>query len=486
MILFDTNAVNLLPPDSARADIIRKLRESGHHRVAVPWMVLEEMAAHQAKHYPDRYASVESVVEKLQEVLPWELDSYLEPIDLERLLNHWRSAYKEIFEVIDTSGDSALKALAREAMALPPAKRSKDRSEGARDVAIWFSILEFLRENPEEHIYFVTDNTSDFGDGLTYKYPMNDDLRGLEDRLTRLANFDEVISRFTKEVSGGDAKIAAESLLSSAPIQSQLAQAAVEILGSPAGFLGIDDNGTEVQWSKWVTSPEMELLGVTDAVGHEIESDVWYTAKARLLLYGVAADGDDTLSVACAWEAKLLFSASGEDQPPTLLTPEDPSPPDLTDERHKEAFATLKKRAAATNKQALTKLSQQITDTMPKYGIIDLMGSANPAQQMAASLPKLDIAGILPSMKLVQQMADAMSKYDVAGLMGSANLAQQMAVSLPKLDIAGISPSLNLIQQMADTMPKYDVSGFANLARATESSAGEGAESEGDEGGEED
>ncbi|MFJ6784802.1 hypothetical protein [Streptomyces yangpuensis] len=45
MIIFDTNAVNLLPPTGLKADIIRKLRQSGHYRVAVPWMVLEELAA---------------------------------------------------------------------------------------------------------------------------------------------------------------------------------------------------------------------------------------------------------------------------------------------------------------------------------------------------------------------------------------------------------------------------------------------------------
>ncbi|MFF7581288.1 hypothetical protein ACFZBE_41285 [Streptomyces sp. NPDC008061] len=52
MIIFDTNAINYLSPDSVTADIIQKLRESGHYRVAVPWMVLEEMAAHQATIYP--------------------------------------------------------------------------------------------------------------------------------------------------------------------------------------------------------------------------------------------------------------------------------------------------------------------------------------------------------------------------------------------------------------------------------------------------
>jgi rRNA-processing protein FCF1 len=46
LIIFDTNAFNLVSPDSVKADIIHKIRKSGHQRVAVPWMVLEELAAH--------------------------------------------------------------------------------------------------------------------------------------------------------------------------------------------------------------------------------------------------------------------------------------------------------------------------------------------------------------------------------------------------------------------------------------------------------
>jgi hypothetical protein len=453
LIIFDTNAVNLLPANGPRADIIRKLRESGHHRVAVPWMVLEEMAAHQAAYYPDRHKSAVTVLQKLREVLPWELERSLEPLDLERLLNHWRDTYLEIFEVIDTSGDIARNALAREAMALPPAKRNKDHSEGARDVAIWFSILEFLKENPEEHICFVTNNTNDFGDGTAYTYPMDEDLRGLEGRLTRLADFDQVVSQFTKEVSGTDAETAAGDLLRSFPIQSRLAQTAVEILSSPTGFVGMGATDVVVQWRSWMTSPEAELLSVTDVVGHEIEGDIWYTANARWLLYGVATDGNDTQSIACVWEVKVLFSASEEDQTPTLLTPGEPSLPDMADERCAEALKRLKERAADAARRTLANLSAHSS-----------AAGSYLAQQMAASMPTLDIAG----------------------LMGTANLAQQMAAAMPKLDIAGLLPSVNLAQQIAASMPKYDVSGLAHLARATESSSDDETESNKDEETEED
>lgn len=115
-------------------------------------------------------------------------------------------------------------------MALPPAKRAKDHSEGARDAAIWFSILEFLKQNPEEHVCFVTDNTSDFGDGTVYPYPLNEDVRGLEGRLTRLKDFDQVVSQFTKEVSGKDAEAAAGLLLRSQAVRERVAQTAAEIL----------------------------------------------------------------------------------------------------------------------------------------------------------------------------------------------------------------------------------------------------------------
>ncbi|MFF4444554.1 hypothetical protein [Streptomyces sp. NPDC001502] len=69
----------------------------------MPWMVLEEMAAHQTKLYPVKYEAVTHTLDKLRALLPWELKSTLEPLDLERLMNHWRDVYGEIFEVIETS-----------------------------------------------------------------------------------------------------------------------------------------------------------------------------------------------------------------------------------------------------------------------------------------------------------------------------------------------------------------------------------------------
>ncbi|MFJ9909895.1 PIN domain-containing protein [Streptomyces sp. NPDC101152] len=198
-------------------------------------------------------------LDKLREILPWELKSSLESLDLERFLDYWRHAYGEIFEVIETSDAAIRRAYQREAMALPPAKRNKDRSEGGRDAAIWFSILDFLEQNPDQHVYFVTDNTSDFGDGTTYPYPMNEDIRGLENRLTRLDNFAQVVSKFTQEVSGKDAETAAAKLLASPSVRNGVAEAASG-LSTLSGYTGLGD-GDAVLVRPWTSRP-----GVTSYV----------------------------------------------------------------------------------------------------------------------------------------------------------------------------------------------------------------------------
>ncbi|MFC8583664.1 PIN domain-containing protein [Streptomyces sp. NPDC057217] len=378
MIIFDTNAVNLLPPESLRADLIRKLRQSKHHRVAVPWMVLEEMAAHQAHHYPDKHQAVLNTLAKLDAYLPWTPESSLEPLNLERLLDHWRDAYREIFEVIETSDAAIRRASQREAMALPPTKRAKDHSEGGRDAAIWFSVLEFLDQNPEEHVWFVTDNSTDFGDGVTYKYPMNEDIRGPEDRLHRLENFAQVVSRFTTEVSGADAEAAAAELLKSAAVRDRVAQTAMD-LSSLTGFAGLGDGEAAEDWYAWLAQPEVELLSIADITGHEIENDVWYTANVQWMLYGPAVDEVEAPVgyIACVWSMKVLFSAR-DDEAPTLLTSEEPSPPDTGDETCMRVLQALKKRVSDIVAGAKRRVHTPVERML--------------AEQLAPTLAKLDTA----------------------------------------------------------------------------------------------
>jgi hypothetical protein len=491
LIIFDTNAVNHLPPSSPRADLIRKLRQSKHHRVAVPWMVLEEMAAHQARLYPDKYHAVLNSLAKLRAYLPWEPESLLEPLDLERLLDHWRDAYRDIFEVIET-GDAAIRrGFQREAMALPPAKRVKDHSEGGRDAAIWFSVLEFLEQNPDEHVWFVTNNSSDFGDGSAFRYPMNEDIRGLEHRLTLLKDFDQVVSHFTKEVSGADAEAAAAELLKSSSVRDRVAQTAMD-LSSLTGFVGLGDGETAEEWYAWLAQPEVELLSVTDVTGHEIESDVWYTANAQWLLYGPAVDEVEAPVgyIACVWSMKVLFSAR-DDEAPTLLTSEEPSPPDTGDESCMRILQALKKRVAdivagakrrALSVQTPTQrlIAEQLAPSLAKLDTatnqLALQAAARQAalingpaerlaRQMAAQMKLLDT----PGQRLAQQAADQLKLINTP----AQRLARKMvADQLALID----NPVHRLAQQIADSMPKLDIAANLHQPSGRDEAVDEGVE----------
>ncbi|KQX77039.1 MULTISPECIES: PIN domain-containing protein [unclassified Streptomyces] len=475
MIIFDTNAVNHLSPVSPRADLIRKLRQSKHHRVAVPWMVLEEMAAHQARLYPDKYHAVLNSLAKLRAYLPWEPESSLEPLDLERLLDRWREAYREIFEVIETSDAAIRRGFQREAIALPPAKRVKDHSEGGRDAAIWFSVLEFLEQNPEEQVWFVTNNSSDFGDGSAFRYPMNEDIRGFEDRLTLLTDFDQVVSRFTKEVSGADAEAAAAKLLKSAAVQDRVAQTAMD-LSSLTGFVGLGEGESAEEWYAWLAQPEVELLSVTDVTGHEIESDVWYTANAQWVLYGPAVDEVEAPVgyIACVWSMKVLFSAR-DDEAPTLLTSEEPSPPDTGDESCMRILQALKKqvadivagakrRALAVQTPAERLIAEQLAPSLAKLDTatnqLALQAAARAAlintpaqrlaQQMAAQLKLINT----PGQRLAQQAAEQLKLINTP----AQRLARQVVADQLKLID---NPVQRLARQVTDSMPKLDIA--ANL-----------------------
>ncbi|MFE0462557.1 PIN domain-containing protein [Kitasatospora sp. NPDC058965] len=440
MIIFDTNAVNLINPDSSRADIIRKLRRSGHHAVAVPWMVLEEMVAHQAKQYMARHQAVVKALTTLKQVMVWDLKGGVEEIDLERFQEHWRRLYGEIFDVIETSGKAARKALAREALALPPARQGEKKAEGGRDAAIWFSILEYLEANPGKEVCFVTNNHKDFGDGTTYPYPMDQDLSPYQGRLTRLKNFDEVVAQYTTTVSGKDAGAAAEDLLRSVRASTAIGQIAASIPGPASGFLGLTSTAATVRWKSWVLPPQAELLEVTDVTGHEIEGDTWYTANTSWLLVGVVAPVTGVFSaVACTWRLKILFSTKDEGEEPTILTTGDPLPPAPGEGAYDSAMARLSERGGG-----LDTAHQSAAEALPAMfgwpSELPAVFDVAPHVQMYANpvLPTFDFGSIVP-------------KLDLGPL-------------VPTFDFGSIVPKYTF--DVASILPKYDLPFAAETFKA--------------------
>ncbi|MGW7582984.1 PIN domain-containing protein [Kitasatospora sp. NPDC054768] len=481
MIIFDTNAINRINPRSPRADIVRALRASGQHRVGIPGTVLEELAAHKAKDYVAQRETAASALNALQRMMPWKPTPTFEepPLELEECQEYWRKVYSELFEVVPTSGEAALKALSREALALPPAKQGEKRAEGARDAAIWFTILEFLRNYPDEDVHFVTDNTTDFGDGTVYRFPMDQDLGDLAGRLKRLKDFDAVVTAFTVAVDNASAAADAKRFLDSEPVAATIGGLAFASHRAVLGLPGITTTGAPIEWNAWITPPRSTLLSSGKAAGHRIGKEVWYTAETTWLLYGLAAAvGQGLEGVSCIWTVKLLFSADadGDQGAPTLLSPDDPSAPDLQDKPTTDALAALHKEAlreliSKRKPDSATTADQAGRPTGPSdVGLLYNYAPGLADAVRAAVLPTFDFASWSTNFNYTAPVADAvkaaaLSRTNLSALLASATEAADLVSGLPNYSglLSPTNPSMYV-----RTWPHDDIDALEELSGSQE------------------
>ena len=338
MIIFDTTELYGLHRGNPRFRLLRALKRSGSHAAGIPWMVREELVAQRVLEYAAAWNRAEAAVKELNRKTPWRSSSHIPPREIEKAKEYWRAQYDEVLVTLETSGDDAKLALAREAYCEKPAKIDRKSKGGARDAAIWLSVVSYLKEHPEETAYFVSDNVRDFGDGTSYSAPMSDDLRGMESRLSFLRSFDEVISRFTEEIEVDIEYI--KGLLAGLDRDSlELIKTYAEDTLRDGWFEGtriVNGSFESCLWRNWPITPSAVLWNVSSASGHKIADNEWYTATVDWILIGIAqpvglAYGRDIPvdavlampRIACQWRTKVLFGTSA-DQTLTILYPENP------------------------------------------------------------------------------------------------------------------------------------------------------------------
>lgn len=338
MIIFDTNILRGVSRANPKFDVLRALKHSGVYSVGIPWMVLEELTARQALEYAASHERASTAVNDLNRKSPWDRDTPLPAFDFERAKEYWHDQYAEVLEILETSEKSAKETLAREAYCEKPAKTDPSKKGGARDVAIWLSVIDYLRENPTETVYFVSNNSRDFGDGTNYPSPMAEDLGEMESRLVILASFDEVISRFT-EIIEADSDHVKELLTELVSDSSAWVEQTVN-----TSLTGTSFDGTRFyagyyfeasQWQNWVVMPAAVVRNVGNASGHKIADAEWYTATVDWILAGFAVAAPQLLEALnaseipsvglaiCEWSTKVLLSTD-EDQEPTIVDFEQP------------------------------------------------------------------------------------------------------------------------------------------------------------------
>lgn len=330
MIILDTCILRGFSLHSSSADFLRTIRQVGVERVAVPWMAMEELAAHKALAYQEEYKAAVRALRRLGNATPWQEAVVLEPCDPEQARAYWRAQYGELVEVI-TSSESALRTAAfREANGLAPSKvvasDSKSVKTGFRDGIIWMSAVEYARDHPDERVYFVSSNTTDFGDGKTFRPPMDKDIEGLGDRFVLLTSMDELVSRLAESAETDDVLV--QEILGSPDVLSTIADSISKRLHNErfectAGFGPLGNQIERAVAAGWF-SPQASVHSVGDVRTYRMGEHEWCTATVQWTVSGMGiVDGDDadylSVSAGFSWTTACLFTPSAKSPRLTIL-----------------------------------------------------------------------------------------------------------------------------------------------------------------------
>jgi hypothetical protein len=329
VIIFDSNIL-WAGIDNEQFDVIRAIARTDH-RVCIPAVVHDELVAKKVIAHRAAHTSLVAAAKSFATDSPWITAPPTAPAyDEASARKHWKRVYAAVFEVIPTPPGVADEALAREAFCDKPAKPDAKKKGGARDAAIWLTVVDFLHTNPQAEVYFISNNTKDFGDGTAFPPQLEQDLGSARYRFTLLTSFEAAIEAVTKPADVPQADYAAvfEAPLASDDTKASVAAAATRDQRFRNGWSAVDlDNpgGTrypQVHAHQWVGTPLAELIDVAKPTAYQIGEDTWYIATARWALAGLAAQGTfpvlgtPTLTMAgTVWRTRMLFSSIPDEVP---------------------------------------------------------------------------------------------------------------------------------------------------------------------------
>ncbi|WP_327345974.1 PIN domain-containing protein [Streptomyces europaeiscabiei] len=325
MIILDANILKGVSLRGPEAELLRTIRTSGVERVAAPWIVFEELAAQQVLLYGAKHETALDAVTALDKATPWAKVALPVKASPEMVRGYWRKRYTELAEPLQTSLTAYEQALFREANLLAPCKtiNSGKAKTGARDAAIWLTAVEYAREHPQESVYFVT-NDSDFLDHSTsLRHPLDEDLKGLEQRFVLFTSLDDVVSKFATEIEAPEDDV--RSVLAKPPAGAAAVRSARHSGNFNFVATAVREERRLVEvpvTGHFLNSVSLALSSVSGIRAYEIAGHKWCTATARWLFSGYVPQPyspTPTPLVNWAWETRLLLSPTAPEKGVTVL-----------------------------------------------------------------------------------------------------------------------------------------------------------------------
>lgn len=178
-------------------EALRNYLQTAHGHIVMPHVVKGEVEK-------NIKSKAQSEINKLQQLYSVSLGLIADTPSHEQL----EESIKDKFilglhrnRIVDVGyGDITLEAVTERSLLETPPFKSKGR--GFRDALIWYSLLEYLRANPEHKVAFITDNTQDFGVG-SLKAELVAELAelGFQERVVYFQSLNEFLAEYSEPIA---------------------------------------------------------------------------------------------------------------------------------------------------------------------------------------------------------------------------------------------------------------------------------------------
>lgn len=156
-VILDSNVViGARRIDSIPLAALRAVAQERRFQIVLPGLVLEEVRAHRLQELQGFLTRFEQALEDIRRFAPVTTPSLPNPTTE---ADRWQRQLREQFEIWPFDAKHAFEALLREVNRVAPTREG----EGARDAAIWLSIIDALKDKGGVG-YFVSNNPKDFAD----------------------------------------------------------------------------------------------------------------------------------------------------------------------------------------------------------------------------------------------------------------------------------------------------------------------------------
>jgi hypothetical protein len=286
MIVLDTNQLDRHSLNSPLMAILKVLARVTNHRLAVSEVTYNEHCAHFEYRLRSAHAQQNRARKDMRALLKaagqererWDLESATRTEKfIDRHIASYKNRISNVFDVVRLDGESAIEALRREACRIAPASTSFDtKGSGARDAAIWLSLIRKSTESSEKIFFVSADRQAFSSSAITADYNKSGS------SIVILDDIRELLEALADRV---DVDVSQSSIEESETIHQKVFDQLVNYTGILGNVMtaSIDSQPhSSIQFFDYSNAATVEFMRVEEARGHAVGGDgVWATARVR-------------------------------------------------------------------------------------------------------------------------------------------------------------------------------------------------------------